>query len=86
LQSNGVVIVRALQRSGDQCLRAGFFTDLLQRHFTETDAAAQLEIALDWGRYGELFTLDITRDEVCLDASPALDRGVEGMSVSPSST
>ncbi|MBV9538909.1 MAG: nitrate/sulfonate/bicarbonate ABC transporter ATP-binding protein, partial [Acidisphaera sp.] len=47
-------IVKALQNSDNGTLREGFFRDLLRRGFTPTDAEAQLDIAIDWGRYGEL--------------------------------
>jgi NitT/TauT family transport system ATP-binding protein len=64
------VIVRALQRSADGGLRRGFFVEILRRHFSDKEAAVQLDVAIDWGRYAELFDLDTTRDELHLD--PAL--------------
>jgi NitT/TauT family transport system ATP-binding protein len=48
-------IVHALQATTDGTLREGFFLDLLRRGFSEAEARRQLETAIDWGRYGELF-------------------------------
>ena len=35
-----------------------FFEDLLDEHFSEEEAKAQLETAIGWGRYAELFDHD----------------------------
>jgi NitT/TauT family transport system ATP-binding protein len=51
-------IHRALQHSADGELREGFFMDLLNRHFSPEEARAQLDTAIAWGRYAELFEYD----------------------------
>ena len=51
-------IVRALETTNDGSLDERFFLDLLSRGFTQEDARAQLDTAIDWGRYGELFEYD----------------------------
>lgn len=51
-------IVRALERTADGTLSERFFLDVLGRTFTEDDARAQLNVAIDWGRYSELFEYD----------------------------
>ncbi|MBF9068305.1 ABC transporter ATP-binding protein [Streptacidiphilus fuscans] len=51
-------IVTALGRTDDHTLREGFFLDLLRRGFSAEDARSQLETAIDWGRYGELYEYD----------------------------
>jgi NitT/TauT family transport system ATP-binding protein len=51
-------IVRALETTKDGTLHERFFLDLLGRGFTEEQARAQLDTAIDWGRYGELFEYD----------------------------
>lgn len=51
-------IFNALSTCTDGSLGEGFFLDLLRRGFSEDEARAQLEIAIDWGRYGELFDFD----------------------------
>ena len=48
-------------------LLAGFFTQVLRRSFTEPEARQQLDVALDWGRYAELFSYDAAHDELALD-------------------
>lgn len=59
-------IVRALENSDTGALRADFFRDLLRRGFAEADAERQLTLAIDWGRYGELFDFDADTDEIVL--------------------
>jgi NitT/TauT family transport system ATP-binding protein len=51
-------IVRALETTKDGTLNERFFLDLLGRGFAQDDARAQLDTAIDWGRYGELFDYD----------------------------
>ena len=51
-------ITRALASSADGSLRAGFLLDVLRRGFSPDDAQRQLDTAIAWGRYGELFDFD----------------------------
>jgi NitT/TauT family transport system ATP-binding protein len=51
-------ICRSLDATKDGTLGEGFFLDLLHRGFSEDEARTQLRIAIDWGRYGELFDFD----------------------------
>ncbi len=60
-------ITRGLERSIDGALPAGFYRDILRRSFSEEETQRQLDIAIDWGRYGELFDYNATRDELRLD-------------------
>ena len=53
-----VYLVRALDATKDGTLNERFFLDLLGRGFIEDAARAQLDAAIDWGRYGELFDYD----------------------------
>jgi len=57
---------RALEHSADGALREGFFLDLLNRHFSVEEARAQLDTAIDWGRYAELFEYNSGRGEIML--------------------
>jgi NitT/TauT family transport system ATP-binding protein len=59
-------IQRALEHSSDGALREGFFIDLLASHYSRDEARAQLETAIDWGRYAELLEYDAGRGEVSL--------------------
>ncbi len=54
-------IYRSLRGSMDGALPAGFFTDILRASFGEEDAARQLDVAVNWGRYAELYDYDAAR-------------------------
>jgi len=62
-------IRRALEAGAHGTLRAGFFRDLLRRGFSATDARQQLDTAIDWGRYAELFDYDTNTDRITLDTT-----------------
>ncbi|HWE89049.1 MAG TPA: AAA-associated domain-containing protein, partial [Pseudonocardiaceae bacterium] len=64
---------RALNSSANGELRDGFFLDLLRRSFSTEDAQQQLDTAIDWGRYAELFDYDADSGQLALDPS-ATDR------------
>ncbi len=51
-------IVRSLERKPNHRLSDEFFHDLLDEHFTESETLLQLETAIVWGRYAELFDHD----------------------------
>ena len=57
-------IMQALAATDDGSLREGFFLDLLRRRFTAVEARNQLETAIDWGRYAELFDYDADDGEL----------------------
>ena len=64
-------LARQWQLSGaltllDAKLRDDFFRDLLRRGYTTEDTEKQLNIAIDWGRYGELFDYDADTGEMIL--------------------
>jgi NitT/TauT family transport system ATP-binding protein len=63
-------ILRALHATNDRTLREGFFLDLLRRGFSAEEARRQLDIAIDWGRYGELFEYDAESGELGLGSDP----------------
>ncbi|QKV73941.1 nitrate/sulfonate/bicarbonate ABC transporter ATP-binding protein [Amycolatopsis sp. Hca4] len=60
-------IYKALAASADGNLRAGFFLDLLRRGFSAEDARQQLDTAINWGRYAELFDFDTDTGQIALD-------------------
>jgi NitT/TauT family transport system ATP-binding protein len=60
-------VVQALAATEDHTLRAGFFIDLLRRGFSATEARSQLDTAIDWGRYAELYDYDSDDDELTLE-------------------
>ncbi|MGD0620403.1 MAG: nitrate/sulfonate/bicarbonate ABC transporter ATP-binding protein, partial [Bryobacteraceae bacterium] len=51
-------IVSALEAKTDRTLPDEFFEDLLDEHFSEDETKLQLETAINWGRYAELFDHD----------------------------
>ena len=51
-------IARALASKADHTLPVEFFRDLLDEHFTQEESALQIETAVNWGRYAELFDRD----------------------------
>ncbi|MFJ2579359.1 nitrate/sulfonate/bicarbonate ABC transporter ATP-binding protein [Kitasatospora aureofaciens] len=51
-------IVQALAATEDHKLREDLFLDLLRAGYDADDARRQLETAIDWGRYGELYDYD----------------------------
>ena len=51
-------IVRSLEKKSNHQLPDEFFHDVLDEHFTERETLAQLETAIMWGRYAELFDHD----------------------------
>jgi NitT/TauT family transport system ATP-binding protein len=61
----------SLNSTKDGNLGEGFFLDLLRRGFSEDEARQQLRIAIDWGRYGELFDFDANSGQLALDHAPA---------------
>jgi NitT/TauT family transport system ATP-binding protein len=69
-------IFRALRGTADGNLPAGFFTDLLRTSVGEDEAQRQLDVAVNWGRYAELYAYDatsgqITREEYGIGATLA---------------
>ena len=48
----------ALQAKTNGTMPLEFFHDLLDEHFTEAEVKRQLETAIQWGRYAELFDYD----------------------------
>jgi NitT/TauT family transport system ATP-binding protein len=64
-------IVRALETTKDGTLNERLFLDLLRRGFGEEEGRAQLDTAIDWGRYAELF--EYRSDDGELILTPAED-------------
>jgi NitT/TauT family transport system ATP-binding protein len=54
-------IVRAIETKSNHSVSEDFFHDLLDEQFTEEVTQRQLETAISWGRYAELFDFDAAR-------------------------
>ncbi|MBV8346578.1 MAG: nitrate/sulfonate/bicarbonate ABC transporter ATP-binding protein [Mycolicibacterium sp.] len=65
-------ICNALHDSPDGNLGAGFFLDILQQDFSPHDAQQQLDTAIGWGRYAELFDYHTDTDQITADPDAAL--------------
>jgi NitT/TauT family transport system ATP-binding protein len=54
-------ITRALDTKSDHTVPEDFFLDLLDEQFSQEETQRQLETAINWGRYAELFDFDAGR-------------------------
>lgn len=57
-------IIHTLQSTEKHRISEEFFIEILENHFTKDEAWSQLEIAIDWGRYAELFAYDYESGEL----------------------
>ncbi len=57
---------QALKAKANRTLPAEFFQDLLDEHFSEDESRRQLETAIQWGRYSELFDYDAASGKLTL--------------------
>jgi NitT/TauT family transport system ATP-binding protein len=57
---------QALKAKADRTLPAEFFHDLIDEHFSEDESQRQLETAIQWGRYAELFDYDAATGKLTL--------------------
>jgi NitT/TauT family transport system ATP-binding protein len=60
-------ICSSLESTQDGTLGEGLFLDLLRRGFSEEEARHQLDLAIDWGRYGELYDFDANSGQLRLE-------------------
>jgi NitT/TauT family transport system ATP-binding protein len=72
-------IYRALSNSLDGNLPSGFFTDILRTKYGEEEATRQLDVAVNWGRYAELYAYDATRGQIIRE-----ENGIGAMLAAPS--
>ncbi len=54
-------ITRALDTKSDHTVPEEFFLDMLDEQFSQEETLRQLETAINWGRYAELFDFDAGR-------------------------
>jgi NitT/TauT family transport system ATP-binding protein len=57
---------RTLESKADGSMALEFFRDILDEHFPENEVQAQVDTALTWGRYAEIFTYDAEGDRLLL--------------------
>jgi len=66
-------IEHALKAKSDHALPDDFFHDVLEEHFSEEEAQQQLQTAIHWGRYAEIFDYDANRKRLFLTENIARD-------------
>jgi NitT/TauT family transport system ATP-binding protein len=66
-------VVNTLAAKENKSMRADFFLDLLEEHYSANEAQRQFETAVDWGRYAELFEYDAGSQRLWLSHPPAID-------------
>ena len=57
---------QALKAKSNRTLSAEFFEDLLDEHFSQDESQRQLETAIQWGRYAEIFDFDAATGKLTL--------------------
>jgi NitT/TauT family transport system ATP-binding protein len=57
---------QALKAKSNRTLSEEFFRDLLEDHFSTQEASRQLETAIQWGRYAEIFDYDAQSGKLTL--------------------
>ncbi len=62
-------ITRALDNKSDHTVPEEFFLDMLDEQFSDEETRRQLETAINWGRYAELFDFDGGRRRFTLPES-----------------
>jgi len=65
-------IRNALRDCPDGSMDAGFFRDILGQGFSPQDAQMQLDTAIAWGRYAELFDFNTHTQKITADPDAAL--------------
>ncbi|MGA8492735.1 MAG: AAA-associated domain-containing protein [Terriglobales bacterium] len=70
-------IRNALERKSDRAVPLEFFRDVLDQHFSQEDVERQLDTALNWGRYAEIFTYDSQSNRLLLHEGAGVANSAE---------
>ena len=62
-------ILEALKRKQSGGVKRDFFVDILDEHFSESEAEEQLDTLINWGRYAHLFEYDADEQRLYLPES-----------------
>jgi NitT/TauT family transport system ATP-binding protein len=62
----------ALASKSDHTMPLELFRDILEEHFSDAEVQRQLDTALNWGRYGDIFTYDSETDRLLLHRPASL--------------
>ena len=71
-------ITRALNNKSDHTVPEEFFLDMLDEQFSDDETQRQLETAINWGRYAELFDFDAARRRFILPETEVTAESFEG--------
>jgi NitT/TauT family transport system ATP-binding protein len=71
-------IRRALESKSDHSVPDEFFLDMLDEQFSEEESQRQMETAIAWGRYAELFDFDAGRRRFVLPDSQEEEIAADG--------
>ncbi len=63
-----------LKKKSDRSINDEFFHDILDEHFSEDEVQRQLDTAMNWGRYAEIFDYD--RESGRLTLTEAVQNGI----------
>jgi NitT/TauT family transport system ATP-binding protein len=55
---------RAIESRSDHAMPLEFFRDIVRERFPEQEVERQIDTALNWGRYAEIFTYDSESDRL----------------------
>ena len=69
----------ALERKSDRAVPLEFFRDVLDEHLSQKDVERQIDTALNWGRYAEIFTYDSETDRLLLNEAPGAANSSEAV-------
>ncbi len=69
----------ALAGKSDHTMPVEFFRDVLDEHFSREEADRQMETAIAWGRYGDLFIYDSENDRIASYQTPVATEVIEDL-------
>jgi NitT/TauT family transport system ATP-binding protein len=75
-------IESVLKAKADHSIPTEFFHDILDEHFSSDEVERQLDTAMNWGRYAEIFDYDSERERLVL-AEPQIDVQTPAPAVKP---
>jgi NitT/TauT family transport system ATP-binding protein len=66
-------VYHLLQAKRNQRIPEELILDILEAHFSPKEAVRQLDTAIDWGRYAELYSYDEPAGEIFLEQVPVVE-------------
>ena len=72
-----------LKKKSDHSITIEFFHDILDEHFSEDEVKQQLDTALHWGRFAEIFDYNADTGRLFLPESASDGAGISETTISP---